>query len=151
MMKFVDVLLDQVRPIRLMDQPIPSEYREPLSYDDRFHSYLGATIFLAEGIKVPRGRSASERLEDVRYTHSKRMPLELWRTDLARAENDAREEVGNNDTAAYYQAMLQRAYGDPTLELKHILAGLTFQDNGFPFLIYGTVSAPNRAVNDKIQ
>ena len=129
----------EVVPIRLKTQRIPGEYRDPHYTDKRFTRAMGGkTIFLAEGL-VTVQTFGGETVEGALYNYSDRIWQGFESKLVQRAYDEASEVIGNNDTAAFYEAMLQRVYGDPTTELQHVIAGVN-NATGYSYHVYGTVS-----------
>ncbi|HUC87779.1 MAG TPA: hypothetical protein VMR95_01350 [Candidatus Binatia bacterium] len=130
----------EIVPICSKIQYIPGEYRDPHYTDERFTRAMGGkTIFLAEGLVAVRSNFGGEHVEGAHYNYSDRISQGFGYKKVRAAHEEAREAVGNNDTAAYYEAMLQRVYEDPATELQHLIAGVN-NATGYSYHIYGTVS-----------
>jgi hypothetical protein len=125
----------EIKPIRDKAEPIPDAWREPHYRDGRFTRALGGvTVFLAEGAELTPA-DGIEKVEGAHYDYSDRWPYAFDYDVIAQAEEAAEAEVGNNDTAAYYEAVLQRIYEDPAAQLQHIATEVKF--NGHPYQTFG--------------
>lgn len=114
--------------------------RDPHYTDERFTRAMGGkTIFLAEGLVVAQSSFGGEHVEGAFYNYSDRLRQGFGYDKVRAAHEDAREALGNNDTAAYYEAMLQRVYEDPSTVLQHMIAGVNVS-NGYSYHVYGTIS-----------
>ena len=129
----------EVIPVRSKIQYIPYEMRDPHYTDERFTRRVGGlTIFLAAGL-VTVEQLGVDTVEGANYIYSDRL-LKWYGIDKTRqAHEEALQAIGDNDTAAYYEAMLQRVYEDPTVVLQHIVAGVNAA-SGYSYHVYGTVS-----------
>ncbi len=134
------IYFGKIRPITSRTQPIPYEMRNPHYTDERFTRKSGGlTIYLAEGLVLAKDDFGDEHVKGAHYNHSDVISQYFGYDEVRRAHEEAREAVDNNDTAAYYEAMLQNVYGDPSTILQHIIAGVNV-GNGNPYHVYGTVS-----------
>lgn len=128
-----------VTPIRSKELEIPYYMRDPHYTDERFTRTIGGrTIFLAEGL-VTTYQHGIDRVDGAFYNYSDRIEQGYGLDKVREARQEALEQVGNRDTAAFYEAMLQRVYEEPELVLQHIIAGVN-QGNGYPYHLYGTVA-----------
>lgn len=126
-----------VRPIRSKTEPIPATHLMPLYNDVRFsHSFAGRTIFLAEGL-VTVETNLGDAVEGLTYEHSDIISQDFGWERIGAAREAARAAIGNTNTAAYYEAVLQEVYHDPTAELQHIIAGLEDMGSNFFYHVYG--------------
>lgn len=103
---------------------IPRWMLEPDPDDSRIvqRADRSITIYLAED-EVILTRDVMGRdmvVEGAKYQHSDQIRQRFGAKAVEQAFAEARAETGDDDTAAYYEAMLKRIYGDPTLNLQHI-------------------------------
>ncbi len=70
---------------------------------------------------------------------SKKMKESLKRADMSLSvlSSDLSSEWKKRSTARYIREVLRFYYGDPELEIVHVVAGVN-HGNGYPYLVYGT-------------
>lgn len=132
-----------IEPIRSKLEPIPAELWTPERTDRRFLSAVGGrTIFLAEGIIIPSGRSLDAQLEEAGYVSSRDMTPSSYSL-LPVAYIIAQKAVGNTNTAAFHEAVLQHTLQRDEVQLQHIITGLD-QSTRAPFRLFGITLGPRK-------
>jgi len=102
--------------------------------DDRFRQ--SQTVFLAPGYTTVRQYSV-DVVEGVYYDYSDRLhQLHGEKCDEAQKAAEARGFTKNSP--ALLEAYLQELFGDPDLQLVHIIAGVNL-GNGYPYRVYGYI------------
>jgi hypothetical protein len=128
-----------IEPIRSKTETIPYEMRDPHYTDERFTRRSGGlTIFLASGLEVVQ-QFGVDHVEGAFYNYSDRIRQGFGYVKVRTAIEKAQEEVGNDDTALFYETWLKDVYDDPTVELQHIITGVKPSD-GYSYQVYGTMS-----------
>ncbi len=130
---------DELPPIRSKTEPIPDRLRNPSFDDERFvRARGGVTIYLAMGLQTVDNDNIPT-VEGIDYQYSSPL-IDLVKASVVnRARHSAKWHAKNQDTALYYELMLQRVFDDRSLELHHIIAGISTSE-GRPYHIYGTTS-----------
>lgn len=132
--------LGDVGVIRSKTQQIPGSLLDPYYTDERFtRSRGGRTIFLDSGLVAVKSEFGSEYVEGAHYNYSDRLSLGYGFDHVEAARDEAFEEIGNRNTAVFFEAFLQKVYNDPTALLQHIMAGVN-ASSGFSYKVFGTVS-----------
>jgi len=136
-------MFEAVVPVSSKSVSIPSEWLDPSYTDKRFTEVgSGRTIFLLSGI-VTLEHHGVKMIEGAQYEYSDRLLQHVGYDALHGAQKEAKEAVGNNDTAAYYEAVLQKAFENPNIDLQHIIAGV--MGDGYSYHVYGFVNKPSEA------
>lgn len=123
--------------------PIPRWMLRPRAGDDR--------IFISVGLEQPLYRDDDNVIlnykstqggyivEDAYYKYEDTLRENLGTEVMDLSAKMAFDEVGNDDTAEYFEAMLRNALNDPTIQLNHML--VTISDNkGESIQVFGFYS-----------
>lgn len=102
--------------------------------DDRFRR--AQTVFLAPGYKLTRP-FGSDIVEEASYDYSDRLhQFHGDKNDEAWKAAEAKGLVKNSP--ALLEAYLQELFGDPNLQLVHLVTGVNV-GNGYPYHVYGYI------------
>jgi hypothetical protein len=130
-----------VVPIRDKRRLIEQKLINPHYEDRRFVGPGGSTrtIYLATGKEITSRKYGTETVEGLEYNYDDRLSQMLGYDKMAAARREAREKVGNNQSAAYFEQVLRIALDDPTLNLYHILSGVN-ASSGYSYRAFGYTS-----------
>lgn len=148
-MPFISAFIGDLPAVHSKTEPIPDILRNPRHTDERFRrSVGGVTIFLANGLELVNGE-----VEGLDYEYSTADFKVIGEDKFNRASQAAKWHVrskienghdfNGDESAFYYEHMLRRLFeerlpnGDFSLELHHIIAGVTLS-MGQPYHVYGT-------------
>ncbi len=131
-------------------EAIPQWMLEPNYSDIRIQYFVGRemSVFRDDDNVIlnydkPRGDYS---VEDAHYDYSDKLQEALGIEVMERAANTAKETVGNDNTAEYFEVMLQNAFEDPTIQLHHLLVSMNRFD-GQHVRVYGISSQADRIAN----
>jgi hypothetical protein len=128
-------------PIRDKSTEIPYAWLDPHYSNEHFtrSQSEGLDIFLAEGEEIAQD-SYGGVVRGAHYNYSDRIYQSTSTEQHGEAAERAKELVGNNQSAAFFEAYLREVFKDPTIELVHMKAGVN-RGNGFSYRIFGYRSA----------
>lgn len=126
----MDVYIETDKEIGLQSQLLYPHYT-----DRRFRE--GRTVFLAPGFRTVR-KYGTDIVNNVSYAYSDRL-REWYDKKYKEAWNEAEAKGFAKRSPAMLEAFLQELFGDPDLQLIHIVAG--FDGNGYPYHVYGYISS----------
>jgi hypothetical protein len=114
---------------------------DPHYTDGRFtgSNRSARTIYLATGKEITSRKYGTETVEGLHYNYDDRLSQMLGYDKMAAARREAKEKVGDNRSAAYFEEVLRIAMDDPTLNLYHILSGVN-TSSGFSYRAFGYTS-----------
>jgi hypothetical protein len=98
------------------------------------------TIFLAEDDAILAYKNGNRVVYGADYEYSDRIRQHFGHKVVEKAYADAEAEVGNNNTAEYFEAMLRKVYQNPALELQHIMVEINSANDSNTY-IYGIVDS----------
>lgn len=121
---------------------IPLDLLRP-SFEDRRFIMIpseGRTVFLALGYQTRQlYQHGPDLVPGAFYNYSDRLPPGFGWDKYKEAHERARELVGNDRSARYFEEMLRILYGKPEVQLVHIIAAVNWRGNGEPYQIFGTI------------
>ncbi len=131
----------EIQPIRSKTEPIPRWMIDPMQGDERFTRAIGGvSIFLAEGLEPIEDHNGTPIVPGATYNFASLLKHEFHYQKMYRSQDIAEHEVGNSNTAAYYEAYLRCLFDDPTIQLQHIVVGFDDENPSQSFRGYGTYS-----------
>ncbi len=146
--------LPPILPVRLKDEPIPAEYIWPHFMDTRFQVGVPRTVFLARDEQLVRPDfSTHDELDYQAGPYEKVIGLSYFNSKMLRrlvtkdAINDALAAAETvfplSDTAAYFEAVLRRILGANDIDLRHLLVGMTGEEQFRQFTFGIRQAEPN--------
>lgn len=131
---------EYIPPVRSKTQPILDRMRNPRHDDPCFvRARGGVTIYLAHGLDVVDQETPGSYVEGIDYLYSSRVLDTVKSSIVNKSKHSARWHAKRDDTAQYYEFVLQRAFDDRAIQLHHIIAGIS-RSQGLPYHVYGTTS-----------
>ncbi|MDB5175640.1 MAG: hypothetical protein JWM81_498 [Candidatus Saccharibacteria bacterium] len=124
------------QPIRDKDAVIPGQWLWPHYTNPAFDSGVSVYLHPAHETTTAHGLAV---VDGATYLYSDRLPVDYDK--LHQAGEQVARELGTNESAHYFEAMLQRAMEDPELQLVHLITGVN-RGNGFPYHVYGIMHDP---------
>jgi len=135
----------KVEPVRHKTDVIPVPMLNPHYTDKRFTQIGARTIYLAAELFLPEDHDklTVPGLAGIHYNYSDNLYGAYGYDSVQASRERAEAQVGNRNTPAFFELMLQQVYEDETVELQHMMAGVNVGGDGFSYHVYGTTSAGN--------
>jgi hypothetical protein len=126
-------------PIRDKNAVIPGRWLWPHYTNPAFNSGVGVYLHPAHETTLV---GDLDLVDGARYLYGDRLPVDYEK--LHQAGEQVERELGTNESAHYFEAMLQRAMEDPELQLVHLITGVNRSDFS-PYHVYGIMHDPTLA------